>query len=1342
MSQLHSKISIMQHNTARYSNIMHSCLETAVKSSIDLVLIQEPSIIFQDNIAITVSHPAYYCILPNSSNNIRPRVAIYIRKLANLTYCQRTDLTSDSDIIILDISGSNIESFQIINIYNEKSLDCQLNSTSYTVERSLQSIQLSTETLIVGDFNAHHSWWNSLITNSVRSDILVSWLNHNNCELINEPDIQTCARSTNSVIDLSFATQKLYSLISDWHIDELNASGSDHEIIIFSIRTKATELVDNLLCSEFFNLNKADWKLFSEELLIQSKHIDFSYLYSSQCFFNDLNSAAIILRDLIYAAAEKSIPKRRFCEKSKHWWSEKLTNLRRKYSQLRRNWKRNRDSVSYSQFSQARNQYYQEIKLAKNSSWNSFLENADSEQIFKAYKFCNQRKIEKTPIICYNNQKATSFTEKCEVFLEALFPPQSISNNIANIAAPIKIVNNNYTYIDDSYENQWPELTEKELESAIFSSSSKKAPGPDRIGFLIIQKAYSTIPQLFYQLYSKLIQLGFHPDCWKESISVVIQKPNKKKESYSESSSYRTISLLNYLGKISEKIIIERLSFFAETTDKILHINQMGGRKQRSTIDAAIILLSDIELNKHRKKLTSCLLLDVKKAFPTVDKDQLLDICYKLQLSSVLINWIDSFLTNRKMKLAFDGEIMNNSVSINAGIFQGSPVSPILFLIYISQLFKSNSNLSVRMISYIDDIFLVVSSKTIQENCRILQNAVKKLINWGNNHYIEFDMKKTELIHFDYSNKSLKCPVKIMKTSIFPKEVVKWLGIWFDRKLSFKVHVEKRIAAASRMFYSISKLANTERGLSFQALRQLYIACVVSVADYGVPVWWKQQQFLIQKYEKLQNQALRKILGAFKTSPVSAMEIEAAIPPVSVRFNKLCQNYAVRILQMQNSHPVKQRIPANSPFSSNRNGIKLTDFNNSQLANWNQQLSYSESETEPEYWSRRKKKKKKARKVKKQRKSVSQLFRLCSLLKNYFPDSNTFKVEQFNNKWNLPWQKSAILTEIDSDSKIIAASNHRERVVQLQQNHSENIIIYSDGSKSDCNAGAAAYISYSIENQQLYYWHLNKTTEVFDIELFAMLKSLQQARSLINSSNTVKNVWIFSDSQAAIQRICKKSSSSGQEISYKLQCEAESLLSKNIQLHICWVPGHVGIYGNEQADTAAKIAATTEFRQYSSYITDCSSEIDISLIYLKSMIKKSLLQSWYNCYKSAKKGVCYQNLAIKPAWKPLNLKLKASRIVWSSYIQLKLGHGYFKSYLKRLPDYNSDKCDCNDNNIQSPAHLLLSCSKYQAEYSKIKEKLSVSDLSLKLLLNTREGIQTVFEFLKETKIASRKWISD
>jgi hypothetical protein len=231
-------------------------------------------------------------------------------------------------------------------------------------------------------------------------------------------------------------------------------------------------------------------------------------------------------------------------------------------------------------------------------------------------------------------------------------------------------------------------------------------------------------------------------------------------------------------------------------------------------------------------------------------------------------------------------------------------------------------------------------------------------------------MKKTELIHFNYSTRSLNKSVKIMENRIQPQETVRWLGIWFDRKLSFKVHVEKRLAAASRMFHSISRLANIEKGLSFQAMKKLYIAYVSLIADFGVPVWWKNQQHLLNKFNKLQNSALRKMLGAFKSSPVSAMEIEAALPPTIVRFEKLCKNYALRILQMQDSHSVKQRAPANSPFNG---GINLTELkrnavtSNHQLANWNHQLSYSESESEPEYFGQRQAKKR----IKKQRKLSS-----------------------------------------------------------------------------------------------------------------------------------------------------------------------------------------------------------------------------------------------------------------------------------------------------------------------------------------------------------------------------------
>ncbi len=62
--------------------------------------------------------------------------------------------------------------------------------------------------------------------------------------------------------------------------------------------------------------------------------------------------------------------------------------------------------------------------------------------------------------------------------------------------------------------------------------------------------------------------------------------------------------------------------------------------------------------------------------------------------------------------------------------------------------------------------------------------------------------------------------------------------------------------------------------------------------------------------------------------------------------------------------------------------------------------------------------------------------------------------------------------------------------------------------------------------------------------------------------------------------------------------------------------------------------------------------------------------------------------------------------------------------------------------IQSSAYLLLSCSKYAAQYSKIKDKLRASNLSLKLLLTTRDEIQAVFDFLKDSKIVRRNWISN
>jgi hypothetical protein len=62
---------------------------------------------------------------------------------------------------------------------------------------------------------------------------------------------------------------------------------------------------------------------------------------------------------------------------------------------------------------------------------------------------------------------------------------------------------------------------------------------------------------------------------------------------------------------------------------------------------------------------------------------------------------------------------------------------------------------------------------------------------------------------------------------------------------------------------------------------------------------------------------LRKILGAFKTSPIAAMEIEASILSVRIRFEKICQNYAYRTLLLGRDYLIRKRVPESFPFRVN-----------------------------------------------------------------------------------------------------------------------------------------------------------------------------------------------------------------------------------------------------------------------------------------------------------------------------------------------------------------------------------------------------------------------------------------
>src|SRR6266511_1362692 len=247
-----------------------------------------------------------------------------------------------------------------------------------------------------------------------------------------------------------------------------------------------------------------------------------------------------------------------------------------------------------------------------------------------------------------------------------------------------------------------------------------------------------------------------------------------------------------------------------------------------------MILIHNIQMTKQDKKVISALFINVKGAFDHVSANQLIKICIDLGLPKSLCSWIDSFLVDRKIQLAFNNRT-NIEIDIQIGIPQGSSISPILFLIYIRNLFQDLEN---RDMSYINNIGLVALSESIEKNCKILKEAAIRIFEKRTDNLIQFNPEKTELIHF-YSKRNIGENVNICFSENYlveAKPTVKWLEIWLDLKLNFKEHVEKKVAQATRIFHQIKRLSNTERGLSFQAIRQLYIAYITLIADYGVPI--------------------------------------------------------------------------------------------------------------------------------------------------------------------------------------------------------------------------------------------------------------------------------------------------------------------------------------------------------------------------------------------------------------------------------------------------------------------------------------------------------------------------
>ncbi len=159
---------------------------------------------------------------------------------------------------------------------------------------------------------------------------------------------------------------------------------------------------------------------------------------------------------------------------------------------------------------------------------------------------------------------------------------------------------------------------------------------------------------------------------------------------------------------------------------------------------------------------------------------------------------------------------------------------------------------------------------------RVLQGCLNKIETWADNNGFRFSKSKTVCMHFCNKRTPHSDPsLKLYNTDIPVVEEAKFLGILFDSKLSFKAHIANLKKKCLKAMNLLRVVAHTDWGADSTTLLRLYRSLVRSKLDYGCIVYGSARKSYLETLDRVQNAALRICLGAFRTSPISSLHVEA-----------------------------------------------------------------------------------------------------------------------------------------------------------------------------------------------------------------------------------------------------------------------------------------------------------------------------------------------------------------------------------------------------------------------------------------------------------------------------------
>jgi hypothetical protein len=181
---------------------------------------------------------------------------------------------------------------------------------------------------------------------------------------------------------------------------------------------------------------------------------------------------------------------------------------------------------------------------------------------------------------------------------------------------------------------------------------------------------------------------------------MVVPKPGK--EDYSLLKCYHPVALLECLGKLLEKIVATHLTHNI-TSLCLIPTTQFGTHPFSLMIDAGLCLTHDIEMAHTLGGVCSSLLFNIQGFFDNVNHGRLTALIESLGFAPEICRWAESFLKDRSIHLRFNG-YASDEINLEMGTPQGSPVSPVLSIIYASPLLHlAKQWTDAASMMYIDD---------------------------------------------------------------------------------------------------------------------------------------------------------------------------------------------------------------------------------------------------------------------------------------------------------------------------------------------------------------------------------------------------------------------------------------------------------------------------------------------------------------------------------------------------------------------------------------------------------------------------------------------------------------